>query len=89
MSEFPDGFAVVYDGQEYRPVRTIPYTTKAGMQTTIVYWETECPRCGITFEISTRLKAGVSRSNRRCDDCKAPGVPVRRHLTRQVKSVSL
>ena len=82
MIEFPDGFSITWDGQNYRPVGTRAHTTQLGSEIHLIDWTTECPRCGSTFTVSTTITFKYPR--RRCDACKAPGVPVR-SMRRQLK----
>jgi Zn finger protein HypA/HybF involved in hydrogenase expression len=75
MSLFPDGFAIEWDGQIYRPLLVRPHVTKDGRNIQLVDWETDCPSCGHPFTVVTVLTFTSPR--RRCDDCKAPGRQVR------------
>lgn len=72
---FPEGFAIEWDGQLYRPVRVREHVKLDGTSTSMIDWDTECPSCGKAFVVSTTLI--VSKWRRRCDDCKAPGRSVR------------
>jgi hypothetical protein len=75
MSSFPEGFCIEHDGQTYRPVRLRSYIAAAGNPVQTIDWATECPSCGTTFEIFTKLH--FREPTRRCQACKAPGRPVR------------
>jgi Zn finger protein HypA/HybF involved in hydrogenase expression len=86
MSEFPEGFAVEWDGQRYAPIRTRQHIKKDGTPLLIVDWSTECPSCGQEFTLYTNLI--FSSPRRRCDSCKAPGRRVRtdrKLFLRQIK----
>ncbi len=79
MSEFPEGFGFVHDGQLYRPIRLVPHLTKDGRTIKLVEWVTECPTCRNEFTTTT-LAFTSSRllRRRRCDACKNPGHTIRR-----------
>jgi ribosomal protein S27AE len=70
-ADFPFGFHITHDGQQYRPLGTRDYVRVDGQETMLIDWQTECPRCGVTFVITTPLNFGSPR--RRCEECKAPG----------------
>jgi len=70
MSEFPEGFALEWDGQVYRPTGTREHIRKDSTLTRLVDWTTQCPSCGKEFTIRTSLLFHAPR--RRCDACKSP-----------------
>lgn len=86
--EFPPDFSIEWDGQIYRPADTCSHTTKLGSVIRLINWETECPRCGSTFMVSTTMTFREPR--RRCDTRKGSGTirSMRRQLKRQIDGVS-
>lgn len=75
MNEFPSGFCIVWDGQEYRPAGSRSYTKQDGSPSLLFDWDTECPRCEAAFRASTGAKFTSPR--RFCDACKQQGRTVR------------
>lgn len=65
-------------GQEYRFVRTEPYTRKDGSETIVEIWESHCAYCGKIFR--TTRPANLSKLGwaRRCSTHKMPGIGVRK-----------
>ena len=82
---FPDGFVWIYDQQEYRPLRVRAHVAKDGQEVKVVDWETECPRCGVTFVVWTPLAFGGPR--RRCDNCKSKTQPHVKTMRRQLRKL--
>ena len=68
------GLKLIIDGQSYELTGHQPYTTKAGEETILLVWSTDCPDCGATFE-TTSAKTSLP-ANRRCDEHKRPGIKV-------------
>lgn len=72
--EFPPpvGTIVMFRGQRYEMVGTAPHTRRDGSEITLLRWASHCARCGDAMEAKTVVNGGSP--NRRCDECKAPGV---------------
>jgi hypothetical protein len=60
-----------FDKQLYRFVRLGNYVNRRGKTIFVVYWQTKCPTCGVTFELFTVPDS--KWPSRRCQACKAPG----------------
>jgi ribosomal protein S27AE len=75
LTQFPPGFCITWDGQEYRPAGLRGHVRRDGTETILVDWHTNCPTCGDGMLIATTLDFHDPR--RRCDDCKAPGRKVK------------
>ncbi len=53
------------------------YSERQGRRVEIGVYRTLCPDCGDSFEIQTTLaRPNRKHHNRRCQDCKRPGVRV-------------
>jgi hypothetical protein len=66
------GLAITIGGQRYDLRRHEPYRRRDGGLTTLLVWTSACLECGAEFickSASYRLP-----QNRRCDECKRPGV---------------
>ena len=68
----PAGTVVMFRGQRYEMVGTEPYTRKDGSEATLLRWASHCARCADPMEAKTLPVSNWI--NRRCDECKAPGV---------------
>lgn len=68
---FPNGFAIDYRGQMYRPLCCRPYLKRDGTEVVLVDWQTDCPECGDGFVCSTT--AVFRAPNRRCIACRKRG----------------
>jgi hypothetical protein len=68
------GETLDYKGQPYVLLRRRPYTRQDGNPTTLADWQSQCPRCGQTFEQTTSMR--LRWLNRRCSTCKQPGIRV-------------
>lgn len=81
MSEFPPGFAVIYDGQRYEFSGARSYQRKDNIPATLLDWNTQCPDCGKPFSITTPLV--FKEPTRRCSGCRRPGAAVRTRMRRR------
>ena len=61
-------------GQVYRCTSIKPYVTKAGEQSAIADWQSECATCGQAFAVQTGVK-NFYPQNTRCQKHKNPRVP--------------
>jgi hypothetical protein len=77
---FPEGFEIIHDGQAYRPLGIRDHERDDGTSIKVIDWQTECPSCGVTFVVWTRM--AFSTPNRRCTACKKPGLTVRQERKR-------
>jgi hypothetical protein len=87
LMQFPTGFAVVFDAQEFRPGEVAPYRTADGEDSHIITWQTDCPRCGETFSFTRGRKLHIRNVVRFCPAHRARGQTVRamrRELARKV-----
>lgn len=60
------------DEQRYKWVREAVFVNRWGRQRPTIYWLTNCPDCGIEFEVFTDDK--FTKPVRRCPQCKRGGV---------------
>jgi hypothetical protein len=74
-SDFPDGFHITHDGQQYRPLGTRDYVRTDGTLALLIDWQTDCPQCDVEFVVTTTRN--FAKPRRFCDDCKAPGRKVK------------
>ena len=65
-------------GQEYRFVRTEPYTRRDGSETIVEIWESHCARCGRLFQTIRPANPAKSEWTRRCNTHKNAGIRVRK-----------
>lgn len=85
MDAIPIGFVVRWDEQDYRAIATQPHVRVDGNPTTLIDWQSDCPRCADAFVFRTGMT--FRKPRRFCDACKAPGLKVRdmrKKLRRQI-----
>lgn len=77
------GAVLILDDQVYELREVRPHVRNDGQPTTLLAWETSCPKCGTGFEVVTGLTStGVTR---RCASCRKTGKPVKGKRGRKVK----
>jgi hypothetical protein len=67
-----------YGYQRFKYVRKSEHVTKDKRIIPMLVLQSYCPDCGKKYE-ATIMKKGFKKNaslNRRCDNCKKPGVPV-------------
>ena len=79
----PIGTIVRLDDQAYELRGTKPHTRQDGSASMLLDWETQCPKCGAPFELTTGLKAQHLR--RLCGACKDGAKLVKGRRGRKVK----
>jgi hypothetical protein len=62
------GFGLLLDDQRYELVQVEPYIRRDGARSAILTWQSECPRCGNQFTVTSGLVAKAL--NRRCVHCR-------------------
>jgi hypothetical protein len=73
------GAALWVGGQRYVYVADYEHVTKYGRDVSIKVWESKCATCGQLFRTNATItQATLRRLNRRCLNCLAPGVAVKR-----------
>ena len=68
--------ARVHQGQEYREAGVRVHRKPDGSETLVTEWDTNCSDCGREFRLFTA--PSKFEPNRRCQECKRPGVRVSR-----------
>lgn len=62
------GFALWLDDQRYELVHSEPHIRRDGTRSSVLTWQTDCPRCGNPFTVTSGL---VTKAiNRRCEACR-------------------
>jgi hypothetical protein len=73
----------LYRGQLYKCVDAFPHVTRDGRNVTLLVIHSRCADCYQRFEIrETRHNFQRRSLLRRCDECRKPGAPVDRPVTR-------
>lgn len=78
------GTIIEVDDQTYELADTKPHTRIDGSRTTLLIWRTACPTCGDEFELTSGLVCKAL--NRRCEEHRTTGKPVKGRRGRAVKS---
>ena len=71
------GQTTTFRTQTYECTGYAPHVLRDGRTISMCHLKTACPNCGTVFQLKATISNARKRVfRRRCDACKAPGVPV-------------
>ena len=77
------GTVLMLDDQPYELIEAEEHRRKDGSPTTLLTWLTTCPTCEQPFEVKSGLVCKAM--NRRCDEHRKTGKPVKGRRSRSVR----